>query len=28
MDVVETQISGGKDCRFVFHPTRPMLRAT
>ncbi len=28
MDVVETHISGGKDCRFVFYPTRQMLRAT
>jgi len=28
MDVVETHISGGKDCRFVFHPTGQMLRAT
>lgn len=28
MDVIETHISGGKDCRFVFHPTRAMLRAT
>ena len=28
MDVVETHISGGNDCRFVFYPTRSMLRAT
>ncbi len=28
MDVVATHISGGKDCRFVFHPTRLMLRST
>jgi hypothetical protein len=28
MDVIETHISGGKDCRFVFYPTRQMLRPT
>jgi hypothetical protein len=28
MDIIETHISGGKDCRFVFHPTRQMLRPT
>ena len=28
MDIIETHISGGKDCRFVFYPTRQMLRAT
>ncbi len=28
MDIVETHISGGKDCCFVFHPTRQMLCST
>ncbi len=28
MDVVETHISGGKDCRFVFYPSRKMLAVT
>jgi len=28
MDIIETHISGGKDCRFAFYPTRQMLRPT